>query len=50
MMLSTDVKRTNNKIYEEINIPISEPAPVSVGNKLVPISSLDEVKRIFFND
>lgn len=48
MMLSADVKRTNNKIYEEINIPISEPTPVSVGNKLVPISSLDEVGQMAF--
>jgi activating signal cointegrator complex subunit 3 len=47
MMLSADVRRTNNKMYEEINIPISEPAPISVGNNLIPISSLDEVRRIF---
>jgi activating signal cointegrator complex subunit 3 len=49
MVLSADVKRTDNKQYEEIDIPVSEPAPVSVGNNLVPISSLDEVRRIFFN-
>lgn len=48
MKLSADVKRTDNKQYEEVNIPVSEPAPVSVGNNLVPISSLDEVKSSFF--
>jgi activating signal cointegrator complex subunit 3 len=46
MMLPVDAERTNNKQYEEVNIPVSEPVPVSVGNNLVPISSLDEV-RIF---
>jgi activating signal cointegrator complex subunit 3 len=47
-MLPSDVKRTDNKQYEEVNIPVSEPAPVSVGNNLVPVSSLDEVTSSFF--
>ena len=48
MMLSSNVRRTDCKQYEEVNIPVSEPAPVSVGNNLVQISSLDEVKGSFF--
>jgi len=48
MVLSSDVKRTDCKQYEEVNIPVSEPAPLSVGNNLVQISSLDEVKGSFF--
>jgi hypothetical protein len=48
MMLSADVKRTDNKQYEEVNIPVTEPIPFSAENNLVPISSLDEVRRIFF--
>jgi len=48
VMLSSDVRRTDCKQYEEVNIPVSEPAPVSVGNNLVQISSLDEVKGSFF--
>jgi hypothetical protein len=47
MMLSADVKRTDNKQYEEVNIPVSESVPVSVGNNLVSISSLDEVRSNF---
>jgi hypothetical protein len=47
MMLSSDAKRTDSKQCEEVNIPVSEPAQVSVGDKLVPISSLDEVMSSF---
>ncbi|GLG93341.1 Putative activating signal cointegrator 1 complex subunit 3 B [Gryllus bimaculatus] len=48
MMLPVGVERTDNKMYEEVNIPTSEPAPLSVGNKLVEISSLDEVGQKAF--
>jgi len=48
MMLPSDVRRTDYKQYEEVNIPVSESAPLSVGNKLVKISSLDEVRGSFF--
>ncbi|XP_021913277.1 activating signal cointegrator 1 complex subunit 3 isoform X2 [Zootermopsis nevadensis] len=48
VMLSSDVKRTDNKQYEEVNIPVSEPAPLSVGNNLVSISSLDEIGQMAF--
>ena len=48
MMLSPDVKRTDNKMCEEVDIPVSEAAPLSVGKKLVPISSLDEVRNFIY--
>ncbi|PSN49726.1 Activating signal cointegrator 1 complex subunit 3 [Blattella germanica] len=48
IMLSPDVKRVDNKLYEEVNIPVSETAPLSVGNKLVSISSLDEIGQMAF--
>nr|CAD7458407.1 unnamed protein product [Timema tahoe] len=47
MMLPANVERRDTKQYEEVNIPVSEQAPVNVGNKLVSISSLDEVQRCF---
>lgn len=43
MILPEGVERRDTKQYEEVNIPVSEPPPVSVGSKLVPIDSLDEV-------
>uniref|UniRef100_A0A2Z5TZE8 U5 small nuclear ribonucleoprotein 200 kDa helicase n=1 Tax=Reticulitermes speratus TaxID=60591 RepID=A0A2Z5TZE8_9NEOP len=48
MMLSSDVRRMDCKQYEEVNIPLSEPAPLSVGNDLVQISSLDEIGQMAF--
>ena len=42
-MLSEDVKRIDTKTFEEVDIPISPAAPLSVGNTLIPISSLDTV-------
>lgn len=43
MLLPEGVERKDTKHYEEVNIPVSEPPPTSVGSKLVPIDSLDEV-------
>lgn len=42
-MLPEDVKRIDNKQFEEVDIPVSSPGPLSVGNTLVPIASLDTV-------
>lgn len=47
MMLPEGVVRIDNKTYEEVNIPTCEPAPTSVGNKLIAISTLDEVSFIY---
>lgn len=35
--------RTVDNITEEVEIPVSEPAPPEVGGKLFPISQMDEV-------
>ncbi|ESO93256.1 hypothetical protein LOTGIDRAFT_189896 [Lottia gigantea] len=40
--------KTDSKLYEEINMPPSDPAPVDIGNKLVPIDSLDEIGQLAF--
>uniref|UniRef100_A0A1B6DYT0 U5 small nuclear ribonucleoprotein 200 kDa helicase n=2 Tax=Clastoptera arizonana TaxID=38151 RepID=A0A1B6DYT0_9HEMI len=48
MMLPEGVVRIDTKTYEEVNIPISEPAPTSVGKKLIPINSLDEIGQMAF--
>lgn len=45
MMLPENVKRVDTKVYEEVNIPMAETAPVSVGSNLVPVSSLDDVSN-----
>ena len=50
MALPASMERINNSKYEEINIPVSDPAPMTVGNRLVPISSLDPIgQRAFSN-
>ncbi|XP_075226481.1 activating signal cointegrator 1 complex subunit obelus isoform X2 [Lycorma delicatula] len=49
MLLPEGVERKDTKQYEEVNIPVSEPPPTSVGSKLVPIDSLDEVGQMAFN-
>nr|CAD7572321.1 unnamed protein product [Timema californicum] len=49
MMLPENVERRDTKQYEEVNIPVSEQAPVNVGNKLVSISSLDEIGQMAFH-
>lgn len=47
MMLPDDVKRTDNKQYEEVDIPPQSPGQLTVGNEKVPVSSLDEVNLKF---
>ncbi|XP_071491238.1 activating signal cointegrator 1 complex subunit 3-like [Diadema antillarum] len=48
MMLPCGFQKSANKIYEEVIIPPSEQAPVSVGKNLVPISQLDDIGRVAF--
>lgn len=43
MSLPVGFERKEEKIYEEIHIPPSEPAPTEIGRDRVLISSLDEV-------
>lgn len=44
------MKRTNTNQYEEINIPLTDPAPTEVGNTLIPVASLDEISRKAFGN
>ncbi|XP_063225665.1 activating signal cointegrator 1 complex subunit 3 [Bacillus rossius redtenbacheri] len=48
MMLPANVDRKDSRLCEEVHIPVSEPAPLEVGNKRVPISALDEVGQMVF--
>lgn len=48
VLLPEGVVRNDNKSYEEVIIPVSEPAPLSVGNERVAISSLDEIGQMAF--
>ncbi|KAF6205050.1 hypothetical protein GE061_019217 [Apolygus lucorum] len=49
MLLPEDVKRTDNKQYEEVHIPIPAATTLTVGNTLVPIASLDKYGQLAFN-
>lgn len=48
LMLPDNVKRIDNKMYEEVQIPVNESAELGVGNNRVSISSLDEIGRVAF--
>ena len=50
MALPESAQRTNNARYEEINIPLTEPAPTEVGNTLISIASLDDISRKAFSN
>jgi len=50
MVLPSAMKRTNTNQYEEINIPLTDPAPTEVGNTLIPVASLDEISRKAFGN
>ncbi|KAK9503226.1 hypothetical protein O3M35_011843 [Rhynocoris fuscipes] len=49
LMLPENVKRTDTKQFEEVHIPILPPTPLNVGNKLIPISTLDEYGQLAFS-
>lgn len=46
MLLPDNIARTNNQVYEEVNIPATEPAPANLFGDLIKISELDEVREI----
>lgn len=50
MVLPASMKRTNTNQYEEISIPLTDPAPTEVGNTLIPIASLDDISRKAFGN
>ena len=43
LVLPLGFERKDDKVYEEINIPPSDPAPVGIGKDRVRVDSLDEV-------
>ncbi|XP_028984262.1 activating signal cointegrator 1 complex subunit 3-like [Betta splendens] len=43
MLLPEGIRRDNNKMYEEVEIPLNEPMPIGFKEKPVYISELDEV-------
>lgn len=48
MILPEGIQRENNKIYEEVKIPYSEPMPIGFEEKPVYIQDLDEVRFSFY--
>ncbi|XP_041708650.2 activating signal cointegrator 1 complex subunit 3 [Coregonus clupeaformis] len=48
LMLPDGIKRENNKMYEEVEIPPSDPMPISFEEKPIYISELDEVGQLVF--
>ena len=44
MLLPEGTEKRDFKLYEEVNIPPSDPIKLSLNHKLVPISALDEVR------
>lgn len=47
VFLPESVQRENNKMYEEVKIPHSEPMPIGIEEKIVYIKDLDEVSILF---
>lgn len=48
LVLPLGFERKDDKLYEEINIPPSDAAPVNIGKDRVPVDSLDEVWPFVF--
>ncbi|CAH2095219.1 unnamed protein product [Euphydryas editha] len=50
LVLPENAIRKDNKEYEEVTIPKNEPTPLEVGNKRVPISDMDEIGQLAFEN
>ncbi|XP_013879087.1 activating signal cointegrator 1 complex subunit 3 [Austrofundulus limnaeus] len=48
MLLPENIRRENNKMYEEVEIPPNEPMPIGFEEKPVYISELDEIGQLVF--
>lgn len=48
MLLPEAIERENNKMYEEVKIPHSEPMAIGFEEKPVYIKDLDEVRKTIF--
>lgn len=49
LLLPDTVERSDNKMYEEVKIPASTTASLTVGENRVNISSLDEIGQVAFS-
>ncbi|KAM3873609.1 activating signal cointegrator 1 complex subunit 3 [Diretmus argenteus] len=48
MLLPEGIRRDNNKMYEEVEIPPNDPMPVGFEEKPIYISELDEIGQLVF--
>ncbi|XP_053317304.1 activating signal cointegrator 1 complex subunit 3 [Spea bombifrons] len=48
LLLPEGIQRDNNKMYEEVKIPPSEPMPIGFEEKPVYIKDLDEIGQVVF--
>ncbi|XP_022606538.1 activating signal cointegrator 1 complex subunit 3 isoform X1 [Seriola dumerili] len=48
LLLPEGIRRDNNKMYEEVEIPPNEPMPIGFEEKPVYISELDEIGQLVF--
>ncbi|XP_059501244.1 activating signal cointegrator 1 complex subunit 3 [Stegostoma tigrinum] len=48
IFLSEDVERENNKVYEQVVIPATQPMPIGIQEKPVDIKNLDEIGQLVF--
>ena len=46
MLLPLGFDRKDDRKFQEVHIPPSDPPPTHIGKKLVPISELDEVPYV----
>ncbi|XP_035776945.1 activating signal cointegrator 1 complex subunit 3-like [Anopheles albimanus] len=48
IVLPENVERTDNKLYEEVKIPATDPPPLSIGSERIRVEMLDEIGQIAF--
>ncbi|XP_038655200.1 activating signal cointegrator 1 complex subunit 3 isoform X1 [Scyliorhinus canicula] len=48
MLLPEDVERENNKVYEQVAIPATQPMPTGIQEKPIDIKNLDEIGQLVF--
>ncbi|CAG5136749.1 unnamed protein product, partial [Candidula unifasciata] len=50
LVLPENCTHKDDKMYEEVSIPPSDPAPIEIGEARVAISSLDEIAQLAFKN
>ncbi|XP_041762573.1 activating signal cointegrator 1 complex subunit 3 [Anopheles merus] len=48
IVLPENVERSDNKLFEEVKIPATDPPPLTIGSNRIKVSSLDEIGQIAF--